>query len=56
MYDIYTILIDLVGVPQNDIQSIMLYMVACLIATLMFYFVLYLFKLSANLMGSGTHR
>lgn len=56
MATIYSIMIDIIGVPSNDIEQTLLYMVVCGFSLLFFYWVLWLFQLVANTLNGGGRR
>lgn len=56
MATIYSIMIDIIGVPANDVQATLLYMVVCGFSLLFFYWVLWLFQLVAGFMHNGGSR
>jgi len=49
----YDIIQSIVGTPQNDIEHLILFMAAVALSIMVFYYVLYLFKLIANLINKG---
>ncbi|QLC51112.1 hypothetical protein HWN40_13230 [Methanolobus zinderi] len=53
MAPMYDILIDIVGVPANDYQALVLYMTACFVSLLVIFFILHLFRLTANMFRVG---
>ncbi|MCK4679279.1 MAG: hypothetical protein KAT48_14185 [Bacteroidales bacterium] len=49
----YEIMVEIVGQPSNDIEQLVLYLCAACLAVMVFYFVLYLFKLIAGLISTS---
>lgn len=49
----YEILIPIIGTPTNDMQWLILYFSASQLSVMMFYFVLYIFKLTAGIIGNS---
>ncbi|GEM_PF-5377626 len=56
MNSMYDILTSIVGVPANDYQSLILYMVAGCVSVLVVYFVIALFRLTGGLIGTVGRR
>lgn len=52
-YSMVDIIIMIVGSPQNDIESLLIYLAACCISVLMIFYVLYIFKLIAQFSRVG---
>jgi hypothetical protein len=45
MPDVYSLFINIIGAPANDVQATFLYGAAVLIAPILIYYILYILKL-----------